>query len=106
MRHFLLPLLMMLSAPTLVVGGDLAQGREQAMAICQTCHGMDGIATTAMTPNLSGQQKDYLIIQLKAFREGLRQNPQMSLIANNLSDQDIENLSEWYSSIQVTVIPP
>ena len=59
-----------------------------------------------MAANLSGQQKDYLIIQLKAFRDGKRQHPQMSIIAGGLSDEDIENVAEWYSGIRVTVELP
>ena len=73
---------------------------------CRTCHGMDGQATTAMTPNLSGQQKDYLVIQMQAYRSGKRHHEQMSIIAGMLSDDDIENLADWYSGIKVTVEMP
>lgn len=67
---------------------------------------MDGIATVAMVPNLSGQPKDYITVQLKAFRSGQRQHPQMNIIAKGLSDEDIDNLSEWFSSIKVTIELP
>ncbi len=39
-----------------------------------------------MAANLGGQQKDYMVIQLKAYRDGKRQHPQMSIIAQSLSD--------------------
>jgi cytochrome c553 len=86
--------------------GDLALGRAKVEGVCQTCHGLDGQATIAMAANLSGQQKDYVVIQLKAFRDGKRQHPQMSIVAQSLSDEDIENVAEWYSSIRVTVETP
>jgi len=86
--------------------GDLALGRAKVEGVCQTCHGLDGQATVAMAANLSGQEKDYVVIQLKAFRDGKRQHPQMSIIAQSLSDEDIENVAEWYSSIRVTVEMP
>lgn len=86
--------------------GDLALGRAKVESSCQTCHGLDGQATIAMAANLSGQQKDYMKIQLKAFRDGKRQHPQMSIIAQGLSDEDIDNVAEWYSSIRVTVELP
>ncbi len=86
--------------------GSLTAGRAKAEIVCQTCHGVDGQATAAMIPNISGQQKEYMIIQLRAFRSGKRKHEQMSIIAGMLSNEDIENLSEWYSSIEVTVKTP
>ena len=73
---------------------------------CQNCHGEDGVAVLPGAANLSGQQKEYLIEQLRAFRAGRRQNPQMSVIAKSLTDEDIEQLSDWYSSIKITVEKP
>jgi cytochrome c553 len=91
----------------------LAAGRALAhdsaprlVRTCQTCHGADGVAVVAGTANLSGQQKEYLIEQLRAFRSGRRQDPQMSIIAKSLTDDDIEELSQWYSSIKITVERP
>lgn len=86
--------------------GDLAAGRAKAEMTCQTCHGLDGVATQPMAANLSGQQKLYLIAQLEAYRSGQRRHEQMSIIAGALSDEDIENLAEWYSSIGVTIEMP
>ncbi len=74
--------------------------------LCQNCHGADGVAVLPGAANLSGQQKEYLVAQLRAFRSGSRRNDQMSIIAKPLTDADIDNVSEWYSSIKVTVTPP
>lgn len=71
--------------------------------LCRNCHGEDGVAVLPGAANLAGQQKEYLIGQLRAFRAGTRQNPQMSVVAKTLTDEDIEELSDWYSSIKVTV---
>lgn len=64
------------------------------------------MATLPGAANLAGQQKEYLLEQLRAFRAGSRVNPQMSVVAKTLSDAEIENLAEWYSSIQITVEKP
>jgi cytochrome c553 len=85
---------------------DRAAGRHKVLTLCQNCHGEDGRATLPGAANLSGQQKEYLVEQLRAFRSGARQNPQMSVVAKTLSDADIDNVSEWYSSIKVTVEMP
>ncbi len=74
--------------------------------MCQTCHGVDGVATIPMAANLSGQQEGYLIAQLEAYRAGTRKHEQMSIIARMLSDEDIENVAAWYSNTKVTVEIP
>lgn len=63
---------------------------------------MDGRGNTAMVANIGGQQKQYLVKQLGDFRSGRRQHAQMSIIAQMLNDEDIDNVTEWYSSIVVT----
>lgn len=86
--------------------GDLAAGKEKVEMLCQTCHGMDGKATVPLAANLSGQQKDYMIAQLEAYRSGKRQHEQMTIVAKMLSDADIENVAEWYSSISIVIEMP
>ena len=96
--------------PNISFSGDLTLGKEIASTICSTCHGLDGRATTggnsAITPNITAQQQDYLIAKLKDYRSGKINHPQMSLIAQMLNDKDIENVSEWYSSITVEIKLP
>ena len=85
-------------------------GKEIATTVCSTCHGLDGKATTggnsAITPNITAQQKDYLIAKLKDYKSGKINHQQMSLIAQMLNDTDIENVSEWYSSIEISIKIP
>ena len=88
------------------VAGDLAIGKAKAEAVCQVCHGLDGQATLAMAANLTGQQKEYIVAQLEAYRLGKRSHEQMNIIAKMLSDDDIENVAEWYSSIKITIEMP
>jgi cytochrome c553 len=90
--------------PTLA--GDAAAARAKAKTLCQNCHGEDGVAVLPGAANLGGQQKEYLREQLRAYRSGSRRGPQMSIIAKPLTDADIENLAEWYSSIKMTVEMP
>ena len=85
---------------------DLAAGKRKAQGVCQTCHGMDGKGISAMVANIGGQQKQYLVKQLQDYRAGNRQHAQMSIIAQMLSDTDIDNVTEWYSRIVVTFEVP
>jgi cytochrome c553 len=86
--------------------GDLMAGKAKAEAMCQVCHGLDGRAVVPMAANLSGQQKEYIIAQLEAYRAGQRRHEQMSIVAQMLSDDDIENVAEWYSRIKITIEMP
>jgi cytochrome c553 len=85
--------------------GDPELGRQKAR-MCQTCHGIDGLAKIPSAPHIAGESEIYLATQLKAFRSGTRTHEIMSLIAQQLSDEDIENLAAWYSSIEIQVRVP
>lgn len=85
--------------------GDALIGRKKAIQ-CQTCHGLDGIAKIPEASNLAGQTDVYLVSALHAYKSGERKNDMMSMIAPMLSDQDIDNLAAYYSSIEITVKVP
>lgn len=85
---------------------DIDAGRVKAEAVCQTCHGMDGIATTPVAANIAGQQQMYMKIQLERYRTGERVDPQMNIIAKMLSDDDIANVAAYYAAIKVTIEMP
>lgn len=84
---------------------DPAAGYEKA-AMCQVCHGYDGIGTNPEVPHIAGDSQIYLMAQLKAFRSGERQHQQMSIIAQSLDDADIRDLADYYASIKVSVEVP
>lgn len=88
------------------IAGDVSSGRAKAQVLCSNCHGEDGVAVLPGAANLSGQQKEYLRDQLRAYRSGSRRGQQMSIIAKSLSDADIENLATWYASIKISVELP
>jgi cytochrome c553 len=84
---------------------DVEKGKELS-ASCAACHGDDGISLNPVWPKLAGQNPKYLASQLHEFKKGPngnRNNAVMYGIAVNLSDQDIEDLSEYYSSLKSTV---
>ena len=84
---------------------DVEKGKELS-ASCAACHGDDGISLNPVWPKLAGQNPKYLASQLHEFKKGPngnRNNAVMYGIAVNLSDQDIDDLSEYYSSLKSTV---
>jgi len=79
------------------LAGDVEAGRIKS-AMCASCHGVNGISMSPLWPNLAGQKEQYLIKQIKAFRDGTRQDPMMAPMVAALSDADIENLAAYYAS--------
>lgn len=87
------------------LAADPPPGRAKAR-ICVTCHGPLGIGNMPDAPHLAGQPSIYLADQLKKFRSGKRSSEVMNVIAKPLSDADIEDLAQWYSSIVVEAKEP
>lgn len=101
-------LLALLVPSSQLLAGDPAAGKEKA-ATCAACHGENGISTIASNPILAGQYPSYLEYALQSYRNGSRQNAIMAGFAAALSDEDIEDLAAWFSSLpgplQTTPIP-
>ncbi len=92
--------LVALSGPSFAAG-DAAAGKAKA-AICSSCHGANGVGIAGIFPNLSGQKAEYLLIQLKAFKDGSRSSgnsAQMVGMVAALSDQDMADLAAYYESL-------
>jgi cytochrome c553 len=82
--------------------GNVKAGREKAEK-CAVCHGLDGMAKIAEAPNLAGQNENYLVKQLGAFKDGERKNEMMSIVITDLTPTEIEDLAAYYSAIEITV---
>ena len=89
---------------------ELRLGKEKAQTICSACHGLDGVAASGgnsvIIPNLTAQHKDYLIARLQDYKTNRIPHPQMSIIAQMLTDEEIVAVSEWYSRIKITIFDP
>ena len=79
-------------------GAGSTNGASLYRQACAGCHGVDGKAIAPEYPNLGGQYESYLVKSLRDYRDGRRNNPIMSPMAANLTDQDIEDLAAWYAS--------
>jgi len=77
---------------------DLNAGKAKS-AVCMGCHGSEGVSNGPMWPNLAGQSRTYIELQLKKFKSGQRSNSSMNAIAKDLSDADIQNLATYFASL-------
>ncbi|MBC7183768.1 MAG: c-type cytochrome, partial [Marinobacter sp.] len=82
----------LLTLSSTALAADPAEGRKLASQ-CKTCHGLDGIAKIPIAPNLAGESQIYIQNQLKAFRSGKRVHEMMSVVAKDLTEQEIADLA-------------
>ena len=88
---------------SLAAGATLAQtpsapptNAAYLAANCANCHGTSGSAKGAM-PSLAGQKKDFIVEQMKAFRDGKRPATIMHQLAKGYTDQQIELVADYFS---------
>ena len=90
---------LLLAAPAISVAQDAPPAKEMS---CRTCHGVAGAAPLApIYPKLNGQNKDYLVAALKAYKAGQRQGGLAAVMtgqAAQLSDADMDALAAYYAS--------
>jgi cytochrome c553 len=107
MRNLTIPALLLSAASTLITAetaqaaGDVEAGRVKAYT-CTGCHGIPGynnIYPTYKVPKIGGQNYEYLVLALKAYRDGERDHKTMDLQAESLSEQDIEDVAAYFASL-------
>lgn len=87
---------------------EIAEGMGNAAAgqllsrSCVNCHGNLGITSDQKIPNLAGQNAQYMIAQLKAYKAGLREDLKgnMNDLARSLTLRDIVNISTYFSTLK------
>ena len=93
MKKLMLACLTVLFTASAAFGAD-APAKAQA---CVACHGDRGVSSNPEWPNLAGQKAGYLALQLRAFRDGQRENPVMMPFVSGLSDSEITALASYYA---------
>lgn len=86
-----------------------AQGEDvnqMVVTVCSKCHGMDGNSISPIYPKLAGQHKEYLLAQLKAFRDQSRRDPNAHIymwgISRLLDDEMAVKLADYFSAQKPT----
>jgi cytochrome c553 len=77
---------------------------ETSVAACMACHspGASGNEPAAY-PSLKGQHSEYLVVQMKKFRDGVRTNDPGSMmrgVSARMSDKEIMAVAAYISAIQ------
>jgi cytochrome c553 len=77
-----------------------AKAGEKKAATCIGCHGIVGYQASFpeiyKVPMIAGQNAEYIVAALAAYKKGERKHPTMRAIAGSLSDQDMADLGAFY----------
>jgi cytochrome c553 len=65
--------------------------------LCVACHGADGVGIMGDYPTLAGQHADYIARALTEYKKGDRKNPIMSSFVTGVTEDQIQEIAEYYS---------
>ncbi len=77
---------------------------KNKIAMCIGCHGIFNYKASFpivySVPIIKGQNAKYIEKSLQDYKEGKRKHPTMRAIAQSLTDQDIIDISTYYSNVK------
>lgn len=74
-----------------------AKAAATAANVCGGCHGADGNSVVPTFPKLAGQQKTYLVRELKDLKSGKRVSEIMNPLLADLTEDDLTELAAYYA---------
>ncbi|OFZ99132.1 MAG: hypothetical protein A3H35_10980 [Betaproteobacteria bacterium RIFCSPLOWO2_02_FULL_62_17] len=78
--------------------GDQAAGKTAATA-CAGCHGEAGVSSGS-APSLAGQDAQYFLAAMRAYKDGSRADPAMKAPAASVDESMVKNLAAYYANQQ------
>ncbi|QQC62600.1 c-type cytochrome [Paraburkholderia ginsengisoli] len=84
--------------PTRSAADSIGRGATIATQHCSMCHGVLGTSQVT-APALAGQYTDAVYKELRDYQSGRRQNAVMQAIIAGRSDQDLQDLAAYYTSL-------
>jgi cytochrome c553 len=79
--------------------GDAAAGKAAA-ASCSACHGDMGVSGNPATPSIAGQDAEYVVAALRAYKDGSRKDDSMKGPAAPLDEKAMRDLAAYYAAQQ------
>lgn len=77
--------------------GDQQAGKASTVG-CAGCHGDQGVSSSPTTPSLAGQDAEYLVAALRAYKNGARADETMKTLATPLDDNTMKNIAAYYAA--------
>lgn len=85
--------------PVLAVDGNPEAGARLANT-CLGCHAVPGLRNaypSYRVPMIGGQNAEYMLDALRAYRDGLRRHPSMNANAGHLTDEQMRDIAAFFS---------
>ena len=95
-------LLLVISSNSISLEGDPTLGKKKSET-CLGCHAVTGyfnVYPSYKVPKIGGQNKEYIVSALKAYKVGDRKHGTMQANAYRLSEQDIYDIAAFLSSVK------
>lgn len=74
---------------------------DRNVPACAGCHSPNGAGIPAQYPRLAGQHAVYTTAQLKAFRDGVRNNnAAMTMVAAKMNDKEIAAVADYIAGLR------
>ena len=81
--------------------GDPVAGKDKS-ALCQGCHGEDGMSAAPNFPRLAGQYAGYIRKQIADFQARTRKDDTMEGMADTVTEkQDLEDIAAYFASQKI-----
>ena len=80
-------------------GGNAAAGKAAA-GVCAACHGDSGVSGNPATPSVAGQDSQYVVAALVAYKDGSRKDDSMKGPAAALDDKTMKDIAAHYAAQQ------
>ena len=97
--HTSITTLAMLSSSVMAQSSAQQLHTRATAAMCANCHGTDGRTVDGSAiPSLVGMPKEYMVMQLKAFKDGSRPATVMHQITKGLTDEQVNTIATYYST--------
>jgi cytochrome c553 len=88
---------------TIALGEKIYRGGigDRQIPACAGCHSPNGAGIPAQYPRLGGQNADYTVAQLTAFRDNVRLNSlPMTGVAAKLNDREIKAVADYIAGLR------
>jgi cytochrome subunit of sulfide dehydrogenase len=73
-------------------------GVRSLAANCAGCHGTNGHSAGGAIAGLAGMNKEYLVTQMKLFKDGKREATLMHQISKGYSDAEVAALADFFAA--------
>jgi cytochrome c553 len=106
-RAFLCVAALGMSAATAGAPPTVPDTMAQRMQPCTACHGKEGRPTQqGFFPRIAGKPAGYLYNQLDNFRAGRRAYPTMTYFVEQMSDDYLHEIADYFASLDLPYAPP